>query len=496
MYARGTTATSLYSNLLMSDNNGTYRSIIKATSVFGGVQVINMLCSLVRNKIIAVWLGAYGIGTIGLFNNAIEVVMSATGLGLRQSGVRELSAVSGDRGRLSRMIAVLRKLSVLAGLLGAVVFLGAAPLLSRFTFGSDNQIWGFVWLSCALLFNALTLGEQAVLQGTGRLKALAKASVAGSLASLIVSVPVYYLFGIEGIVMSLILTSFFTLVFTLFYSRRRTNSVSQSVTVRGALMEGKPMMRLGIFMTVSGFVTTLLNYMLVAWLNHYSSTSEVGYYQAGFTLVTRYVGLVFAAMATEYYPRLSAASSDNAGMSLQVSRQMETSLFLLLPIATAFLILQEWIISLLYAPEFVVIKAYTGWAMSGVAFKAVSWSLGFVLLAKGNGRLFLITEILSDTTSFGINIFLYLLFGFEGLGIGYMLNFILYGLLMWFLCRRYYGFRPERRFYTVFSVTLLVIFSVFYLVAVSTPLSYAAASLLCACSVVYSVVSLKKRLMQ
>ncbi|MEG2163742.1 MAG: oligosaccharide flippase family protein [Bacteroidales bacterium] len=477
----------------MSDNGSTYGRIIKATGIFGGVQVINMICSLVRNKIIAVWLGAYGIGVIGLFGSAMEMVMSATSLGLRQSGVREVSVAKGSGVRLPHIIAVLRRLSLLAGLLGAITFLAAAPLLSRFTFGSDKQLWGFVWLSCALLFSTLTLGEQAVLQGTGRLKALAKASVAGSLVSLAISVPIYYFLGIEGIVPSLILTSLFTLFFTVLYSRKGEKSTNP-ISFKKAISDGKPMMRLGIFMTVSGFVTTLLNYMLVAWLNYYSSTSEVGYYQAGFTLVTRYVGLIFAAMATEYYPRLSAASSDNALMSVQASRQMETSLLLLLPITSVFLLLQEWIIPLLYAPEFICITTYTGWAMLGVAFKAVSWSLGFVLLAKGNGKLFLITEILSDTTSFGINIFLYLLFGFDGLGIGYMLNFILYGILIWWLCSKYYNFRPERRFYIVFVITLLITFFVFYLVSFSTVISYYAASLLCAIAVVYSFLSLKKRL--
>lgn len=39
-----------------------YRRIVKATGLFGGVQVINILCSLVKTKLIAVWLGAEGVG--------------------------------------------------------------------------------------------------------------------------------------------------------------------------------------------------------------------------------------------------------------------------------------------------------------------------------------------------------------------------------------------------------------------------------------------------
>ena len=65
----------------MSEKNSIYKRIVNATSLFGGVQVINMLCSLIRNKVIAILLGAEGVGLIGLFNSAIEMVSSMTNLG-------------------------------------------------------------------------------------------------------------------------------------------------------------------------------------------------------------------------------------------------------------------------------------------------------------------------------------------------------------------------------------------------------------------------------
>ena len=76
----------------MQNDSGLYRRILKATGLFGGVQSITVLCSLVRNKVIAVLLGPEGVGIISLFNSATDVVSSVTGLGLRQSGVRDVSA--------------------------------------------------------------------------------------------------------------------------------------------------------------------------------------------------------------------------------------------------------------------------------------------------------------------------------------------------------------------------------------------------------------------
>lgn len=63
----------------------TYRRIVKATGLFGGAQVVGILCSVVKAKLIAIWLGAEGVGIIGLYNTALEMITSVTGLGLRQS---------------------------------------------------------------------------------------------------------------------------------------------------------------------------------------------------------------------------------------------------------------------------------------------------------------------------------------------------------------------------------------------------------------------------
>ena len=72
-----------------ADNN-LYRLITKAAALFGGVQVVSILCSVIRTKVVAVLLGSVGIGVIGLYNSAIETITALTGLGIRSSSVREI----------------------------------------------------------------------------------------------------------------------------------------------------------------------------------------------------------------------------------------------------------------------------------------------------------------------------------------------------------------------------------------------------------------------
>ena len=120
-----------------------YRRIVKATGLFGGVQVINILCSLVKTKLIAVWLGAEGVGLIGLYNTTVDMMTSLTGLGLRNSSVRDITHAvkSGDERKIQETKLVVRRWSWFVGLLGSVVLLTLAPCLSRWTFVESFNRW-------------------------------------------------------------------------------------------------------------------------------------------------------------------------------------------------------------------------------------------------------------------------------------------------------------------------------------------------------------------
>lgn len=212
-------------------------------------------------------------------------------------------------------------------------------------------------------------------------------------------------------------------------------------------------------MTVSGFVTTLYSYLFVAWLNDRGGTGEVGFFQAGYTLVMQYVGLVFTAMSMEYYPRLSAVCEDKVLLSEHVTRQVETSLLILAPVISLFLIFQNLIIHILYTPAFLAISGYISWAVLGMLFRAFSWSVSFVLLAKGAGRIFLITEIVADSLMFVMYLVGYTHWGLQGVGVAYLLAYLFSMTGIYMVCHLKFELHiPVRMFVSLFGYSSLCYF--------------------------------------
>lgn len=403
---------------------------MKAMGIFGGVQVVGIICSIIRTKLVAMWIGPVGTGLFGLFNNALEMISTGTNLGIRSSSVRDISqACEGrDDSLVARMVTVVRKWSLWLGLAGALLTLSLAPVLSRVTFGDTTHIWGFVALSIAVLLQALTNGEYAVLQGTARLKRLASVTLWGTVVGLAVSIPLFYLLRERSILPSIIAYAVALAAFAWVFRNREYPTAA--VTPRETFDIGKGFVKLGIYMTLGNFASQLAAYAFNAWLNVHAGTGEVGLYQAGYTLINKYTGLILTALGMEYYPRLAKVVDSRLRLRAFVSQEINVAITVMAPIVALFILLREFIVWFLYSPEYYSILTFVSWGMIGTVLRTLSWCLAFTILAKGDGKTYLWTEVASAVINLALNILFYRWWGLTGLGIAFLVSYLLYTLIV------------------------------------------------------------------
>ena len=410
----------------MAGNGNISRRAMKAMGLFGGVQVMGILCSIVRTKLVAMWIGPVGIGLFGLFNNALEMISTGTNLGIRSSSVRDISQAhdSTTPGLVAKMVAVVRKWSLWLGLFGALVTLMLAPLLSELTFGDQSHLWGFVALSVAVLLGAITNGEYAVLQGSARLKRLASVTLWGTLTGLAVSIPLFYLLRERSILPSILAYAMALAAFAWLF--RNKEYAKPQLSRRETFDMGKGFVKLGIFMTLGNFASILASYAFNAWLNMNAGTEAVGFYQAGYTLINKYTGLILTALGMEYYPRLSKVANSRLRLRAFVSQEINVAIAVMAPVVALFILLRELVVWILYTPEFNVILTFVSWGMIGTVLRTLSWCLAFTILAKGDGKTYLWTEVASAIINLVLNIVFYRWWGLTGLGIAFLVSYLLY----------------------------------------------------------------------
>ena len=482
-------------NHSIGEDQKSYRQIIKATSLFGGVQAFSIIIAIIRSKFIAVLLGPTGMGIYGLLTSTTGFIASLTNFGLRTAAVKDVSlaATSENDAEVSKVVTVLRKLVWITGIIGMILTAVLSKWLSEFTFGSEEYTFAFIWISVTLLFDQLSSGQMVVLQGLRKLHYLARANVIGLIIGLLITVPLYYFFRLDGIIPVIIITSFTSMVLSWFFARKVRIEFTK-ISRYETMALGKKMFKLGFVLSLNGIIVSLVSYLVRAYISNSGSVEQVGLYNSGFTIINMYVGLVFAAMGTDYYPRLSGVAEDNEKSRLLINQQAEVAVLILAPILTVFLVFIYWVIILFYSIKFITISDMIYWAAIGLLFKAASWSIAYIILAKGAFALFFWNELIANFYQFVFNIIGYRFAGLEGLGISYLVGYFLYFIQVYYIAKIKYTFSFNITFYKIAGLQLFICILCFVCVKyLSSPWTYVFGSVFIVISVIHSLRELEKK---
>lgn len=481
---------------IVTDEKSSYRQIMKATSIFGGVQVFQIIISVIRSKFVALLLGPAGMGISGLLTSTTGFIASLTEFGLGTSAVRNIAEANGtgNEKRISTVVCVLRRLVWITGTLGALVTLVCSHWLSQLTFGNHHYTLAFIWLSVTLLFTQLSNGQMVLLQGMRKLQYLAKANLTGSIIGLLTTIPLYYFLGIDGIVPGIIIASISTLALSWYFSAK-VKIRPVKVTKTRTIAEGKGMLTMGFMISLSGLFTVGASYIVRIFICRSGGVDQVGLYNAGFAIINTYVGLVFNAMGTDYYPRLSAVAHDNNLCKRTINQQAEIALLILAPIILVFMVFIHWVVVLLYSNRFIAINTMIYWAALGMFFKAASWAVAFVFLAKGANKLFFWNEFITNIYMLVLNIVGYHFWGLTGLGISFAVTYILYLIQVYVISKIKFDFSFGRNFRLIFGIQFSLAFCSFLVVKyLHQPYPYLVGMIFIIISAYYSFRELDKRL--
>ena len=372
-----------------------YNSILKATSLLGGVQMINILLNLLRTKAIAILLGPSGVGLNGIYNETRELIHTTTNLGLDISGVRGISQAfeQNDAAEIDRQVTLLRTWVLLFALLGTLLCSLIAQPLSWFTFNDYSHTWNFVFLSPAVGFSTITCGEMAVLKGLRKLKSLASLSIVNVVIAIctLLWAMAALAYGIKAHPFS-----FFT----------KSRQLKGSSIVLG----------IGITFVVCEIIDHIAKLSVQSYLNNIASLEMVGLYNACRTMTLIYAGMVFSAMDQDYFPRLSGVVKNIVERTVVLTRQLDVTLMIITPMLVAFIVVMPIIVPLLLSGEFNSIIPMAQIIAASLIFRAIYLPNAYMPLAAGDSKVYFSINVIGALNTFWI-ILGYELGGLIGMGV-------------------------------------------------------------------------------
>ncbi len=378
--------------------------------------MINILLNLLRTKAIAILLGPSGVGLNGIYNETRELIHTTTNLGLDISGVRGISQAfeQNDKVEIDRQVTLLRTWVLLFALLGTLLCALIAQPLSKFTFSDYSHTWDFVFLSPAVAFSTITCGEMAVLKGLRQLKSLASLSVVNVIIAIVVSLPIYYFWGISGVLPALVLATLLWALAAIAYGIKAhpLHFFTQSRQLKGSSI----ILGIGITFVVCEIIDHIAKLSVQSYLNNIASLEMVGLYNACRTMTLTYAGMVFSAMDQDYFPRLSGVVKNMVDRTVILTKQLDVTLMIITPMLVAFIVVMPIIVPLLLSGEFNSIIPMAQIIAASLIFRAIYLPNAYLPLAAGDSKVYLALNVIGALNTFWI-ILGYELGGLIGMGV-------------------------------------------------------------------------------
>lgn len=427
-------------------NGSSYRTILRSSSIIGGAQVITVIASLAKMKVAAVLLGPAGVGLAGFYMSLIQTAAAVASLGAGASGTRQIAAAHAQGGEVAvgRTWRALFWGALALAVIGAMLFWLSSGWIARVVLADETRASDVAWLSLGVALTVAAGSQSALLTGLRRLGDLAWINIGASVIGGALSVLALWLWGAQGLVAMVLTAPVVTFLLGHLYVARLGAPTGPPAPLSELAQQWRVIAQLGAAFMISGLVTMLGHLAARTLVQRELGPEALGQFQAAWAIGMTYLGFVLGAMGTDYYPRLTAAINDRAAAAQLVNEQTEVALLLCAPVLLAMLGFAPWVIRLLYSAEFGPAIEVLRWQLLGDMLKVMSWPLGFVLLAAGAGKTFIVTEALGiGVFVLGILIGLPLI-GVAATGVAFLALYVAYLPLVWQLGGRRIGFRWTR----------------------------------------------------
>jgi len=430
---------------MSKNNNSSYKSILKSISAFGSMQVITMIIGIITTKAAALFLGPNGIGLLGLIKNAINLILSSTNFGFSLTSVKEIAEYSSNKNKteLKKSIYTVKHFSIGIGILGMLSTMALSTILSNWIFGEQSYYPWFLLLSINFLLLNYNLGLVAILQGLRKMKLIVYSGILVSIFTMVFTIPSYFFLKQKGIIPAILLSNLSALFINLYYTKK-LNISKLNLSLIELYERSKPMLKLGFLLSINIIFGYITHFLIKLYLKDYgASTDTLGFYEASIIILTSYFGVIFNVMSIDFYPKLTSFNKFNRKIKKLVNDQIELALLLVTPLIIFMYLFSKLVLKILYSSSFENVEIILKFGLLSIIIKAISWPLGYILLAKNNKNQYFYITLISDVFILCSSIFLYLKIGLLGLGLTVLINHFIFGIYIYLYVNKHYEYSVE-----------------------------------------------------
>lgn len=244
----------LKQNSVKGKKTASYSHVLMFTGIFGGVQSLKLVVSVIRNMLASYLLGTTGYGLLAVYSSITEFVTNCCNCGIPINTTQKASELyeDGTAEQMKDFACTVRTWVVWTAVAAMLLSVALSPVLSYFFFKHQwDHCLEVILLTPMVIAFLVAEGECSLLKGMRKVRSVATIESIVAVTTLLCTVPFYYWLGLRGIILALIASTGISAFVHLWFSVRLVPYRIRPFSMR-ILREGWPFVRRGLPYVISG----------------------------------------------------------------------------------------------------------------------------------------------------------------------------------------------------------------------------------------------------
>lgn len=388
-------------------------------------QVSKIAVGFVFIKLVAVYLGAGGMGQLGHFMSVVTILSLLAGGGIVNGLIKYVAQYKGKPKQLLNIIAVSKAYSLIFCTLICLLGCIFSKYISEYIFKTFDYYWVIVFLAVAQFGFAFTNLVTGVSNGLRDTKTYAMIQISGNILVLPVSWILIQSFQFVGAALSMVL--FFSLYsIPAMYFYRKSIMSKMSIGFRFQMKGFQRLFAFTLMAAVGAISAPLVEIIIREQLIEHVGFVAAGIWQASIKLSSAYMGF-FTIFLAVYFMPLVSEKTKVVDISPLVFKFMKMVMVIFIIGSSIFFLLRHYLIPLVLSAEFIDLERFIKYQLLADLFRVTTYVIGFVVVAKASLKIYLIGELAQGLVFCGLGLtFLNSGFGIEGVFVANLLMNMLY----------------------------------------------------------------------
>ena len=404
----------------------------------GFAHLTKILAGFIVLKLVAVYLGAEGLGSLGQLMSLITILSLIAGGGITNGVIKYVAEYKSLPPKMLHFVSgAFSYASYFSIVLLAICLLFSAPL-AKVIMGGAEYAWVVIFVGVAQCGFALTNLIVGVVNGLKETKVFAIIQIVGGFLAIPIAWALIAKFGWEGAVIALCVIVVFPLVpGVIVFLKSRFNGQVKFLSLRKLPVKLLAPFSLMLFTSAVAFPVVEMV------VRNYLITSE-GYHQAGLwqgaiKLSSAYLGF-FSMFLGYYFMPMISEQHDKSVIARLVFKYLAFVMILFVVGGAVLYVGRSFFLPLALSSDFKELEELIIYQLSGDFFRISAYVIGYVAVAKAATKLYVVAEFFQSivflTAVFAVS-FLYS--GVQGVMLGYMATYIIYFIVCVVSFRIYLG---------------------------------------------------------